>query len=105
MNMKYLTAIVVLLSAMVVTSCRGTEKTEAITAEIEAAQMQGREAARWYLHQNIPDSVSAIEVARQARAKKYELEKKGKNEAAAAFDSTFVKTVRAVDPKRILPED
>lgn len=80
-------------------ACGRTEKTEAVTADIEAAQMQGKEAARWLLHQEIADSAELSLRAEQARARKYELEKEGKKEEAAAFDSAFVKTVKAVDPK------
>lgn len=66
--------------------------------------MQGREAARWYLHQNVTDSVSAAQAVNKARTRKFELEKAGKKKEAEAFDSAFVKTVRAVDKTLLLPE-
>lgn len=88
-----------MIPAFLFASCRQTEKTEAVTAEIEAAQMQGKEAARWLLHQEIADSAALVMHAEKARARKYELEREGKKEEAAAFDSAFVKTVKSVNPK------
>ncbi len=97
MKAKYLIACSVVF--LVMTGCKQTEKTEGVTAEIEAAQMQGREAARWLLNQDLTDSIAVKTKAEYARRHKKELEEQGKKEAAAAFDTAFVTTVRAVNPK------
>ena len=37
--------------------CNGTEKTEATTAEIEAAQMEGRNAAKEFVSRDLSDTL------------------------------------------------
>ena len=79
-------------------SCGYTEKTEAITAEITAAQMEGRRAAGLILRQEWKDT-SKLKVAlleTKVKQSKYLLD--GKPECAEAFDSTFISTIRSVNP-------
>lgn len=79
-------------------ACSGTEKTEAVTAEIEAAQMEGRNAARLFLSRDMTDTMQMQRSILEAKAKqsKYIVEKK--KECAEAFDSSFVSTLRSVRP-------
>lgn len=79
-------------------SCHGTEKTEAITAEITAAQMEGRDAAGRIVAQNWDDTVKLQRALldTKVRQSKYIIE--GKPECAAAFDSAFISTIRIVEP-------
>ena len=79
-------------------ACVQTEKTEAVTAEITAAQMEGRREAGKILGPEWKDSTKlqmAI-IEAKARQSKYLIE--GKRECAEAFDSSFVSTIRAVNP-------
>lgn len=79
-------------------SCAGTEKTEAVTAEIEAAQMEGRNMARSVIKNQWKDSVQLSLGLDEARARKQEMIDSGYPDRAAAFDSTFTSTVRTVRP-------
>lgn len=75
-----------------------TEKTEATVAEIEAAQMEGREAAKLFLARDITDTMTMQHSILEARAKqsKYVMDKKP--ECVAAFDTAFISTLRSVRP-------
>ena len=83
---------------LLVGACSGTEKTEGITAEIEAAQMEGRNAARLFLSRDMTDTMQMQRSILEAKAKqsKYIVDKKP--ECAEAFDSAFVSTLRSVRP-------
>lgn len=99
MKKKYFMMITV--AALMLASCGGakeTEATEETVAEIEAAQLAGRSAARRIVNQTFRDSMalhSAILEANSERSK-YELEKKPKCEAA--YDSAFISTIRVTRP-------
>ena len=95
--MKYLTSVIIILCLTI--SCSQTEKTEAITAEITAAQMEGRRAAGMILGPEWKDSVKLQHALIEAKAKQSKYLIEGKPECAAAYDSTFISTIRAVNPK------
>lgn len=89
------------LISLVATSCSGcaeTEHTENITAEITAAQMEGRNAARIFINQEWEDTTLLKKHIREARARKNKYVITGNYRCADAFDSTFVSTIRAVRP-------
>lgn len=75
-----------------------TEKTEAATAEITAAQMQGRNAARGIINRHWKDTSDLVIELRAVRALKCRFDSTGHPECAAAFDSAFIQTIRAVKP-------
>lgn len=79
-------------------ACGQTEKTEASTAEIEAAQMEGRNAAKDFVSRDLSDTLKMQRHILEAKSKqsKYVIEKKP--ECAAAFDSTFISTLRTARP-------
>lgn len=79
-------------------ACSQTEKTEAITAEITAAQMEGRRAAGIILGPEWSDSIQLQKALIDAKAKQSKYLINGKPECAAAFDSTFISTIRTVNP-------
>ena len=93
--MKFIYGILFLILAC---ACGQTEKTEAITAEITAAQMEGRRAAGIILgpEWNDTSKLSRALIDIKVRQSKYLID--GKPECAAAFDSTFLSTIRAVNP-------
>lgn len=96
----------IFLLALVLFSCAQTEKTEAITAEITAAQMEGRRAAGQILGPEWKDTLKLQRALIETKVKQSEYLTKGKPECAAAFDSTFISTIRAVNPdlaKKIKP--
>ena len=78
--------------------CAETEKTEAVTAEITAAQIEGRTTARNILLSQTEDSTKLLEKLLDAKSiqSKYIID--GKPECAQAFDSAFFSTIRSVRP-------
>lgn len=76
------------------TENRGDE----VQADIEAAIMQGREAASVFVQSKWKDTTELQERLLEARAKQSTFTMAGKPHAAAAFDSAFVSTVRTVRP-------
>lgn len=89
---------VIALTALMAAACARTEQAESDRAEIEAAMMQGRMAARDILAADPTDTVALQEHLLNARAKqsRYVIEKHP--DQAAAFDSAFVSTIRTVRP-------
>lgn len=86
--------------------CAQTEKTEEITAEITAAQMEGRRAAGVILGPEWKDTVKLRQALIDAKVKQSKYLIDGKPECAAAFDSSFYSTIRTVNPdlaKKIKP--
>ena len=79
-------------------SCRYTERTEVITAEITAAQLEGRRAAGTILGPEWKDTAQLQRALLDIRARQSQYVINGKPECAAAFDSTFISTIRAVNP-------
>lgn len=89
-------AAIAILSAA---SCARTEKTEETVAEIEAAQMEGRNAAKEFVTRDWKDTLELNKKLLDVRARqsKYTIDKKTK--CAAEFDSAFVSTLRTVNPE------
>ena len=83
---------------ILVLSCRQTEKTEAITAEITAAQMEGRRAAGIILGPEWKDTTKLQIALIEAKAKQSQYLIDGKPQCAEAFDSAFISTIRTVNP-------
>ncbi len=79
-------------------ACSGTERTEAVTAQIEAAQMEGREAAREFVNAEWPDTMALQKKLLEVRSRQSKYVEKKQPEAAAAFDTAFVHTLRTVRP-------
>ena len=101
-NLSWVAASLALLSA----SCAQTEKTEAVTAEITAAQMEGRRAAGKILGPEWNDTTKLKHALLDAKTiqSKYLID--GKPQCAEAFDSAFISTIRTVKPelaKKIKP--
>lgn len=96
--MNYLSASCMALLLMGA-SCSGVEKSEAVTADVVAAQMEGRRAARDIVAKEWNDTVKLQEALLDARAKRVRYDKENRAECAAAFDSGFISTVRAVRPE------
>lgn len=88
-------------------SCTQTEKTEAITAEITAAQMEGRRAAGLILAPNWQDSTLLQKALIETKVKQSQYLINGNPKAAEAFDSSFLSTIRSVNPdlaRKITPQ-
>ena len=87
-------------------ACAGTERTEGITAEITAAQMEGRRAAGIIVGKEWTDTGQLKKALIETKVKQSEYLVNGKPECAAAFDSAFISTIRSVKPelaKKIAP--
>lgn len=80
-------------------ACARTEHTEAITAEITAAQMEGRNAARDIIIYNWNDTTGIGKAIANARAPRLKYDSIGHHSASAVFDTTFNKTIRTVRPE------
>lgn len=80
-------------------SCSHAEKGEEAEADIEAAQIEGREAARVFVNRPWRDTVELQKQLLEARAKQSKYQIAGKPQSAAAFDSAFVSTLKTVRPE------
>lgn len=90
------------LVALSLSSCRQMEHSEQVTSEVVAAQVEARNYARPLVsHDWSRDTTGLGEhvLAAYQRSDRYRAE--GHPEQAAAFDSTFVKTVKAVRPELV----
>lgn len=84
---------------LILSACAKTERTEAITAEITAAQMEGRNAASDIVIYTWNDTTGISRVIAKARSPRLKYDTVGHTAASAAFDSTFNKTIRTVRPE------
>lgn len=75
-----------------------TEQTEATVAEIEAAQMQGREAARRFVSREWKDTLQLHDQLLEVAARRSEYTVQKRYQERDAFDSTFLSTVKTVRP-------
>lgn len=98
--------ILILLFIITLCGCRETEHTEGITAEITAAQMEGRRAAGVILGPEWKDTLKLQKALMEAKVKQSRYLIEGKPQCAEAFDSAFISTIRSVNPslaKKITP--
>lgn len=89
--------------SLAVTGCtakeaKQMEASEATTAEIEAAQMQGREAARKFVSREWKDSMELHDQLLEVAAQRSQYTTQKRLQERDAFDSTFISTVRTVRP-------
>ena len=76
------------------------EETSAETvAEIEAAQMMGRDAARDFTGRQWNDTLDLQRHLMDVKSVQSKFELEGKKQCAAAFDSAFVSTMQTVRPE------
>ena len=79
-------------------ACSETEHTEAVTAEITAAQIEGRTAARDIINKDWKDTLQLQTALLETKARQSRYLIDGNPASAAAFDSAFISTIRIVDP-------
>ncbi|MDE6442859.1 MAG: hypothetical protein K2K64_00345 [Muribaculaceae bacterium] len=79
--------------------CTETEHTEAVTADITAAQMMGRNDARFFVNRQWNDSSELRYRLALIRHQSDSLKKSRGMDFAAVYDSTFISTIRAVNPE------
>lgn len=75
---------------------QSTEKESA--AEIEAAMIHGRTTARGFIGLPTDDTLSLMKHLLDAKTVQSRYLIENKPQQAAAFDSGFIRTIRAVDP-------
>lgn len=98
-NMKSLVLFCIFISFTVFCySCSYTEKTEGLTAEITAAQMEGRKAAGIILSKEWKDTAELQKALLETKARQSKYIIDGKKEEGTAFDSAFISTIRTVNP-------
>lgn len=83
---------------LILFSCKGTEHTEGVTADIVAAQMEGRRAAGLILGPEWKDTTKLQLALIEAKTKQSKYIIEGKPKCAEAFDSSFISTIRSVNP-------
>ena len=91
--------LLVLLLSLSGIGCSKTDKGEETAAQIEAAMMQGREAARIFVNRNWPDSTELRARLNAVRAHRSHYDTLGLRRSAEAFDSGFVSTIRTINPE------
>ncbi len=87
-----------LILPAVASSCARTEKTEAVTADIVAAQMEGRNAAREFIRRDWHDTTGIHRSLDNVRTQRLKYDTIGRNDCSEAFDSAFISTIRTVKP-------
>lgn len=90
--------IIMLAVIISLASCGGIEKGERIRAREEAAMMEGRNAARLFLHRDTTDTTGLYNEIREAKTERDRYLKNGLKSCGDAFDSGFARTIRAVNP-------
>lgn len=104
-------SIIIAASVVALASCTvacGNNKAQESEADIEAAMMMGREAARTLVNRKWTDTIELQNYVLEARAKQSELVMAGRPKGAEAFDSAFVTTVKTVNPSlaiKIFPKE
>ncbi len=94
-NIKYLPLV---FAALLAASCSHTDKGEESAAEIEAAMMEGREAAKIFVNRPWRDTVELQSRLLEARSHRAKYDTLGLKRCAEAYDSGFVSTIRTVNP-------
>lgn len=93
--MKYLPFIVI---GLLCASCSHTDKGEETAAEIEAAMMEGREAAKIFVNRPWKDTTELQSRLLEAKSRRVKYDTLGLKRCAEAYDSGFVSTIRTVNP-------
>lgn len=93
--MRYLPLIIICFFAL---SCSHTDKGEETAAEIEAAMMEGREAAKIFVNRPWRDTTELQSRLLEARSRRAKYDTIGLKKCAEAYDSGFVSTIRTVNP-------
>lgn len=78
--------------------CSKTDKGEETAAQVEAAMMQGREAARIFVNREWKDTAELQARIKEARSRRAQYDTIGMKRSAEAFDSAFVSTIRTINP-------
>lgn len=89
------------LCLLLLAGCGGKKESEGEekAADIEAAQIEGRETARVFVNTVWKDTMELQQRLLSARAKSSKYEMAGQPKAKAAFDSAFVSTIRTIRPE------
>lgn len=96
-------ASIILSTLLALASCspaadKETEQGEAAAAGVEAAIMQGRTAARAFINMDPADTMAIQAKLLEARAAQSKYIIAGKRDHAEAFDTAFLRTLKAVSP-------
>lgn len=99
-HMHFILAIIAFaLAGMILFSCKKTDKGEEEAVQIEAAMMEGREAARIFLNRTWNDTIELQQKLQEARSRRIKFDSLGLDRSAVAYDSGFVTTIRTVNPE------
>lgn len=98
MTSKIIPAALILASLSSCSGCKETERTEGVVADIEAAQMEGRKAARKFIIGDWKDTADLRREKNAADILRDSIVSPRGQKAREAYDSTFISTIRAVRP-------
>lgn len=92
-------AVLAAMGLFLYSSCSGeSEKAQETAADIEAAQMMGRNAAKRFVGRPWKDTLELQRQLLEARAEHSKYVRANKPQSARAYDSTFVSTMKTVRP-------
>lgn len=99
--MKHLLTIITLSIVLIISGCNGNKQegnVEATQSEIDAAIINGRDAARDFVNKRFEDTLQLSGQLLEVSARRSEYTSSNRLQERAAFDSAFISTVRAVRP-------
>lgn len=91
--------LLIFFMALFMGACTFTERTEALTAEITAAQMEGRRTAARIAATEWKDTARLQKALIEAKARQSQYLIDGKPECGEAYDSAFLSTMRTINPR------
>lgn len=83
---------------LLMAACSGAGRGNEAEAEVEAAMIEGREAARIFVNRPWRDTIELQRKLLEARSRRAKFDTAGQKKAAEAFDSAFISTIRTVNP-------
>lgn len=86
------------ITLLLAAGCAGAGKGNEAEAEVEAAMIEGREAARIFVNRPWRDTIELQRKLLEARSRRARFDTAGHKKAAEAFDSAFISTIRTVNP-------
>lgn len=93
-----LASLLLLISLSSCSGCKEIEHSEGVVADIEAAQMEGRKAARKFVVSSWKDTAELRREKKAADMLRDSIVSPRGQKAREAYDSTFISTIRAVRP-------
>lgn len=95
---RYILFPAIAFALLLSSGCKNTERTEEITADITAAQIEGRRAASYIISHEWQDTAQLQRALLDAKVQQSRYLINNQPKCATAFDSSFVSTIKIIDP-------